>query len=138
MYKLKIDNDCRHWFKNGKCHRSRDFPAIITAMGNKYWCKDGIFHRDNDLPAIERVDGTKEWRKYGKEYYIEEYDNGSKEYYDENKNLHKDDGPAVNYSNGDKEYWCYGKRHRKNGPAVIIGNKQYWFENGEFKKCIVY
>ena len=48
-----------------------------------------------------------------------------------------DDSPAVEYSNGDKEWWVDGKRHRENGPAVIIGNKQYWFENGEFQKCII-
>ena len=51
---------------------------------------------------------------------------------------HRDrDLPAIEYANGDKEWWFYGKRHRDNGPAVIIGDKQYWFKYGEFIKCIL-
>lgn len=44
------------------------------------------------------------------------------------------DSPAIEYPNGDKEYWRNGQRHRTHGPAVIYGNKKYWFEKGEFIK----
>jgi len=48
--------------------------------------------------------------------------------------LHNYPGPAVIYNNGDEEYWIQGIRHRDDGPAVIIGNKHYYFRCGEFIK----
>ena len=92
-------------------------------------------HRENSLPAIENSNGEKEYWENGQEYILEE--NGTKAFIDFHGNLHKDLLPAVEYSNGDQEWWRWGKRHRENGPAVIIGNKQFWFEDGEFIKCIV-
>ena len=49
--------------------------------------------------------------------------------------LHRSKFPAIEYANGDKEWWYNGKRHRLDGPAVIYGDKKFWFENGEFIKC---
>ncbi|MEI8270109.1 MAG: hypothetical protein WCG45_01955 [bacterium] len=51
--------------------------------------------------------------------------------------LHRFHDPAIEYPNGDKEWWFNGKRHRPHGPAVIFGNKQYWFFHGEFVKQFV-
>jgi len=45
--------------------------------------------------------------------------------------LHRDDGPAVEYSNGRKEWWIDGKRHREDGPAIMLSNgDEEWFING--------
>jgi hypothetical protein len=35
-----------------------------------------------------------------------------------NDNLHREDGPALEYDNGDKQYWVNGKLHRLDGPAI--------------------
>ena len=78
---------------------------------------DGFRHSINNYPAVIYNNGTQEWYYRGV--------------------LHRRCLPAVEYPNGDKEYWCNGFRHRYGGPAVIIGDKQYWFEDGEFIKCIV-
>ena len=45
--------------------------------------------------------------------------------------LHREDGPAVEYTNGFKEWWINGKYHREDGPAVETktGFKE-WFING--------
>ncbi len=32
--------------------------------------------------------------------------------------LHKEDGPAVEFSNGSKAWYLNGKRHREDGPAI--------------------
>lgn len=40
---------------------------------------------------------------------IAEYPNGDRECYKEGK-LHREDGPAVEYSNGEKEWWIDGAR----------------------------
>jgi hypothetical protein len=49
-----------------------------------------------------------------------------------NGKLHREDGPAIEWSNGYKEWWINGNRHRENGPAIeyISGTKK-WFKNGE-------
>jgi len=152
MYSLKITGainlfasvpdlgSCRHWIKNGIIHRRDDFPAVEYKNGCKKWYKLGKMHRDNDLPAWIDPDGRGYFYEFGARYYIEKHENGTKEYYDYYSGyyrLHKDNCPAVVYANGDFEYWQYGSRHRTDGPAVVIGGKQYFFEYGEFIKCIV-
>lgn len=44
--------------------------------------------------------------------------------------LHRHDGPAIIHSNGDTEWFQYGKRHRLNGPAVIMIEMEQWFQFG--------
>ncbi|MEI8270737.1 MAG: hypothetical protein WCG45_05180 [bacterium] len=44
--------------------------------------------------------------------------------------MHREDGPAVEYSNGDQEWWWLGQKHRFGGPAVILKNKEYYYEFG--------
>jgi hypothetical protein len=48
-----------------------------------------------------------------------------------NGNLHREDGPAVEYSNGDKFWYINGKWHRENGPAIEYynGGKEWWIND---------
>jgi hypothetical protein len=129
-----IKNDFRHY------HRKNDKPAIEHEDGSKEWYPYGLKHRDNDLPAAIWKDGKEEYWLKGIEYFQKEYPNGTKEWYfdlygERDFILHqRGDKPAIIYSNGDKEWWCHGARHRENGPAVIYGEKQYWFYFGRFVK----
>ena len=45
--------------------------------------------------------------------------------------LHREDGPAVEYTNGDKFWYWDEKLHREDGPAVEYndGEKQWWFND---------
>ena len=53
-------------------------------------------------------------------------------YYNENNELHREDGPAVEYASGNKYWFKNGKRHRKDGPAIESTNgAKYWFKNGK-------
>ncbi|RTK96777.1 MAG: hypothetical protein EKK64_03050 [Neisseriaceae bacterium] len=141
MYCLRVISGNKLWRKNGRLHRGNDLPAKEYGNGTKEWRVNGERHRDNDLPAVVYADGEVLFFEYGVEYEILKYENGTKEYLIDNGYgeyyLHKINGPAVIYFNGDIEYWEYGERHRSDGPAVVIGNKQYWYEFGEFIKCIV-
>ena len=57
-------------------------------------------------------DGVKEWRLNGK--------------------LHREDGPAVEWSDGTKEWYLNGDIHREDGPAVDWPDAtKEWFLNGE-------
>ena len=49
--------------------------------------------------------------------------------------MHREDGPAVEYSNGDREWWFNGKRHRNNGPAIEwVNGTRSWYLNGELHR----
>ena len=51
---------------------------------------------------------------------------------DYSKQLHRVDGPAVEYANGSKYWYLNGKRHRVDGPAIEWANGyKYWYLNGE-------
>ena len=65
-------------------------------------------------------------------YSIPWMDGGNTMYYADatKKQLHRVDGPAVEYPNGDKEWWVNGKRHREDGPAVCWKTlQQYYIHN---------
>ena len=60
-----------------------------------------------------------------------EYSNGDKYWYI-NGQRHREDGPAVEYSNGDKEWYINGKLHREDGPAMEFSNgTKKWYINGK-------
>ena len=55
----------------------------------------------------------------------------SKKYYVNGK-LHREDGPAIEYTYGTKEWYMCGKRHRADGPAIeVSGSDKAWWVNGE-------
>ena len=153
----------KEWWKHNQKHRENDLPAVEYANGDKEWWCCGRRHRDNgpaiilcshnyqrqewwfrgqrhrgkNLPATIIIKEGKEFQYFyekGSQYNLLE--NGTKEFFDfgGRLNRHKD-LPAIEYPNGDKEWWKKGKRHRKDGPAIIYGEKQFWFVNGEFIKC---
>ena len=37
-------------------------------------------------------------------------------------NLHREDGPAIEFKGGRKEWWQNNHRHRLDGPAIIYPN----------------
>lgn len=52
--------------------------------------------------------------------------------------LHREGGPAVEFTSGDKFYYFHGKRHREDGPAIegAAGSKRwYWYYHGEYIQC---
>lgn len=56
---------------------------------------------------------------------------GTRRYYNAAGQLHREEGPAVEYVYGHVEWWQHGLRHRVNGPAVVFSDgRKYWFLNG--------
>lgn len=61
---------------------------------------------------------------------------GHVRYYNHKNDLHRLDGPAVEWAGGSKIWYVNGKYHRLDGPAIehADGGK-YWYVNGkEFKE----
>lgn len=55
--------------------------------------------------------------------------------YVEDKKVHRDDGPAIEYADGSKQWFKNGEIHRLDGPAIEYadGSKQ-WFKDGFFHR----
>jgi hypothetical protein len=46
--------------------------------------------------------------------------------------IHRTDGPAVEFKNGHTEWYVNGERHRLNGPAIVWPDGDTsWYVNGE-------
>jgi len=65
---------------------------------------------------------------------------GNKFWYS-NGNLHRTDGPAIEYANGAKSWYIDANLHRTNGPAIEYANgDKRWFLNGNeysFDKFVI-
>ena len=58
-------------------------------------------------------------------------ESGSKIWYNEDKQHHREDGPAIIHPDGTKFWYINGKCHRLNGPAAIYHwGYQSWWVNG--------
>jgi len=64
-----------------------------------------------------------------KTYIVYVDDDGTKRWFLNDK-LHREDGPAVEYTDG-RNWYLNGKLHRVDGPAMECYNgSKYWFLNG--------
>lgn len=54
------------------------------------------------------------------------------EYYNDKNQLHREDGPAIEYDNGDFMYFINGNLHRTDGPAMKMNNNETYIVNGRF------
>jgi hypothetical protein len=48
--------------------------------------------------------------------------------------LHREDGPAIEYISGNKSWYINGKLHRLDGPALILTNGNRWYCNGKLHR----
>jgi hypothetical protein len=59
-----------------------------------------------------------------------EYADGTKRWY-RNSKLHREDGPAIEFGNGDKYWYIDDNLHREDGPAVVhVNGDKDWYLNG--------
>jgi hypothetical protein len=64
-------------------------------------------------------------------YTVKVDDEGNKRWY-HNDNLHRLDGPAIEFTSGSKCWFVDGKRHRTDGPASEYSNgNKYWYVDGK-------
>ena len=68
-----------------------------------------------------------------KKYYVTVDKEGTTRWFKDAKCtiLHRENGPAVEYSNGDRVWYQNGFLHRIDGPAIEWGNGiKIWYQNG--------
>ena len=58
---------------------------------------------------------------------------GTRRYYNSAGQLHRENGPAVEWPDGDKLWYQNGQLHRTDGPAVesFDGYREWWFNGVE-------
>jgi hypothetical protein len=60
-----------------------------------------------------------------------EWKDGSKAWH-LNGQSHREDGPALEWANGEKQWYLNGNRHRTDGPAIeYTSGKKAWYLNGQ-------
>jgi hypothetical protein len=81
--------------------------------------------------------GTREWylgyKLHREDGPAVEYTNGDCEWWVNGK-IHRVDGPAIEKANGTREWYLDGKRHRIDGPAIERGNTRIWYLNGSIQR----
>ena len=62
-------------------------------------------------------------------------ENGTVEYRNNDGLLHREDGPAIEWTNGTIFWYLNGERHREAGPAIEFakGDKEWWI-NGHLHR----
>ena len=62
-----------------------------------------------------------------------EYTTGNKFWY-KNGEFHREEGPAMEFASGTREWYKNGQCHREDGPAVECanGDKEYWYNNVKY------
>ena len=98
----------------------------------------GYSHKDGKLHGLSIVDKDKFWYKDGDLHREDgpaiEYSNGTEEWYKDGK-LHREDGPASVDADGSKSWYKDGKRHRDDGPAIERKDGTLeWWKNGELHR----
>jgi hypothetical protein len=84
---------------------------------------------------VVRQDGKKEWYVNGQLHRLDgpaiEFSSGSKQWF-KNGQLHRLDGPAIEWMYGTKEWYKEGRLHRLDGPAIedYTGIKE-WYTEGK-------
>ena len=66
---------------------------------------------------------------------IEINKNGDKVWRLPNGDLHRENGPAIEYADGDKCWYLNDKRHREDGPAIEYADgEKWWYLNGKLHR----
>ena len=98
--------------------------------------KKRIFRLKNQVAVTLSQEGTAIYIYKNRELHRDDgpaviYANKSEVWYKKGK-CHRDDGPAVIYASGYKAWYQNDKRHRDNGPAIITKNGyNEWHQNGK-------
>lgn len=114
------------WCKNGVAHRENG-PAIkIPEDGVQLWISNGKVHRKGDAALIKEKEGYYAWWEDGK--FVKS------EYRNKKGQLHRENGPAIEYCDGSQIWMQNGQRHREYGPAFITNGTTAWYLNDRYHR----
>jgi hypothetical protein len=146
---IEYKNGDKLWYQHDKLHRL-DGPAIEYENGSQLYFLNDIeyskkeyWKKVNSASQINTTDQGRSLQKMTCEEFLErsgrEMKNKTQEYivkvdniktawYNTHHQLHREDGPALEYINGDKFWYFNGKRHRVGGPAIELADgDKFWY-----------
>lgn len=70
-----------------------------------------------------------------KKYIVEVDEAGTQSWYNEENQLHRENGPAIEFVSGANSWWHNGKRHRVGGPALTgRDGTKLWYINDQLHR----
>ena len=114
--------------------------SVHIARGSKHWA----YHMTSEAEVYEALalrvvvdqHGIRKYFNAAGQLHREdgpaiEWADGSKFWY-QYGSLHRTNGPAIETDNGHTEWWVNDRRHREDGPAIIWANGFLeWWQNGQ-------
>ena len=99
----------KRWYKDGSLHRA-DGPAVVFVNDYKEWYYKGVFVGEGDHPNPELWARLTSVEANGGPLLngCVEYLDGVKRWYKDDQ-LHREDGPAVEWPDGDTDWWLNGR-----------------------------
>jgi hypothetical protein len=99
------------WYFNGKKHREGG-PSATWGPGNHDWFYKGVDMKNEKSYNAAYSKDTNKWSEYAvNNKSIKKTDtDGTIRYYNVKGQLHRENGPAVEFRDGDEEYWFNGKQ----------------------------
>ena len=100
-------------------------PEIVQAI------KDGKMNKLMKLGDFKEIHFNSEGQLHREDGPAVEYYDGAKEWCLNGK-FHRTDGPAIENNDGYKDWYLNGERHRTDGPAIECADgTKHWWLNGE-------
>ena len=67
-------------------------------------------------------------------YKVTVDEEGTVKWYNENGQLHREDGPAVEYADGGRQWYLNDQLHREDGPAIewANGTVEWWLHGVKY------
>ena len=102
--------------------------------------RKGCLQHFTHIIHINDIYGRTEWRINGKLHREDgpaiEYSNGNKSWksWYLNGKLHREDGPTIEWADGRKEWYRNGELHREDGPAREYDGWKEWYRNGNIHR----
>jgi len=108
-------------FASGEYMDERDEPINLIEFFEFLKSHEPVYQVFKKMGYVDHISNN-QWR-IGNRYYNDQFQ------------LHRLDGPAVDYANGTKAWWKNGKLHRLDGPAVERANgTKAWWKNGKLHR----
>lgn len=135
---IRLSKTFREWTSKNpnyvlKMRQNMSVPkrfSIGNGNGGTIWLHRNSYHLNYDHDFY-----LKHQEKHGG-YGFDRYYNGKK--YKIERDIHRLDGPAIEWDDGVKEYRHYGLLHREDGPAIEFGNEVRYIgviSSPESKNC---
>lgn len=115
---------------NARCHVVLPYAWVECLNGEE--CAKTV-HSEDSVAELNAY--PQEWLESLLGFAVESDEDGEAIVFRENGEIHREDGPAVEWQQGDLQWYSHGELHRAGGQAVIGDDgEQQWFKQGKLHR----